>query len=107
MMKFLVGLGVLLIVVLGGLAVLSWQGERRWATATQALLAQLDAAQQPAAVTCYDPARELPGLPAPVQRFFRAALTEGQPLVAAVDLAHHGTFNVGESADQWKRFTST
>ena len=107
MMKFLVGLGVLVIVGLGALAVLSWQGERRWAAATQALRVQLDATQQPAAVTRYDPARELPGLPAPVQRYFRAALTEGQPLVAAVELAHHGRFNVGESTDQWKPFVST
>jgi hypothetical protein len=50
--------------------------------------------------------RELEGLPAPVQRYFRAVLEEGQPMVAGVDVRHTGTFNTGETTDQWKPFTS-
>jgi hypothetical protein len=50
--------------------------------------------------------RELEGLPAPVQRYFRAVLKEGQPMVAGVRVRHTGTFNMGETTDQWKPFTS-
>jgi len=35
--------------------------------------------------------RELEGLPAPVQRYFRAALKDGQPIIAAVRLELAGT----------------
>jgi hypothetical protein len=50
--------------------------------------------------------RELDGLPAAVQRFFRVALTDGRPMVAAVRVRHRGTFNMGETADRWKPFSS-
>ncbi len=50
---------------------------------------------------------ELAGLPAPVQRYFRAALTDGQPVVTAVRLTQTGRFNMSATADQWKPFTAT
>jgi hypothetical protein len=53
----------------------------------------------------YD-ARELEGLPAPVQRYFRAVLTDGQPIVAAVTLEMTGTMNMSATAEKWKPFTS-
>ena len=57
---------------------------------------------------------ELEGLPLPVQRYFRAVLTEGQPFAAAVDVEQTGTFNLGAGADSsdglpaenWKPFTA-
>jgi hypothetical protein len=49
---------------------------------------------------------ELEGLPAPVQRFFRTVLTEGQPVITDVHLRHTGTFNMSETAEQWRAFTS-
>jgi len=51
--------------------------------------------------------RELEGLPAPVQRYFRAVLKKGQPLIAAVSVEHTGTFNMSETGEQWKPFKST
>lgn len=54
----------------------------------------------------YNP-RELEGLPAPVQRYFRAVLKEGQPWIAAVSMEHTGTFNMSETGEQWKPFKST
>jgi hypothetical protein len=51
-------------------------------------------------------ARELDGLPAPVQRYFRAVLTDGQPIVAAVTLEMSGTMNLSTTAEKWKPFTS-
>jgi hypothetical protein len=83
-------------------------GASRWSASTRALNARLDAARQPITPARYDAARELGGLPAPVQRFFRAALKDGQPMVAALTIEHRGTFNLAaEGADQWKPFTST
>lgn len=43
-----------------------------------------------------------------VQRFFRAVLTDGQPIVAAVEIEHRGSFNLpAEGPDRWRPFSST
>lgn len=81
-------------------------GNHRWRSDTREHLAGIEAARVPMTPTAYDP-RELEGLPAPVQRYFRAVLTEGQPLVAAVSIEHTGTFNMGETTEQWNPFSST
>lgn len=81
-------------------------GASRWESGTRALVARLEAVRVRPGTTRFDAARELDGLPAPVQRYFRAALTDGQPIIAAVTLEHHGLFNLGEVADRWKPFTS-
>ena len=49
---------------------------------------------------------ELEGLPAPVQRYFRAVLTDGQPIIAAASIEMAGTINMSATAEQWKPFTS-
>jgi hypothetical protein len=102
-------------VVLGVLGVaavaLSVWGKHRWARATQALGAGLEAGRvdtRPGALSPsprYD-ARELEGLPAPVRRYFRAVLQDGQPFIAAVGIELAGSFNMSPSGEQWKRFTS-
>ena len=80
-------------------------GTYRWQSETRGLRAGLDAARLPVEPRIVE-FQELDGLPAPVQRFFRAVLTEGQPMIAGVRLRHTGTFNMGEATDQWKPFTS-
>ena len=80
-------------------------GSWRWNQGSAAFLARLEAARQAHAVARYD-ARELEGLPAPVQRYFRAALTDGQAIVSAVSIRHAGTFNMSTSGEQWKPFRS-
>jgi hypothetical protein len=80
-------------------------GARRWNAETRALRARLDAARMPVQPRSVD-FRELEGLPAPVGRYFRLVLNEGQPMVSGVRVRHTGTFNMGESTDQWKPFTS-
>lgn len=80
-------------------------GKRRWQSETRELRARLDAARLPLRPRTVD-SREFQGLPVPVQRFFRTAIKEGQPLVAAVHVRHVGTFNMSEAGDQWKAFTS-
>ena len=98
------------LVVIAGIAAAyaaaSAMGAARWQTTTRDMVTQLDAGRVTPAVTRYDVA-ELAPLPAPVQRYFRAVLTDGQPIVTAVTLTQSGTFNLGKTADQWKPFTAT
>jgi hypothetical protein len=96
-----VGLAVLILAYAGVSAYGAW----RWRQATHTLVAQLEQSRQPAATARYE-AGELDGLPAPVQRFFRAALREGQPVVAAVELTHEGTFNTSDEDERWTPFVS-
>jgi hypothetical protein len=78
----------------------------RWQSDTRDLHAKMDAQRVPTSPTTYDP-RELEGLPAPVQRYFRTVLKEGQPMVTSISLEHAGTFNMSETGEQWKPFHST
>lgn len=91
--------------LVAGLVAALWYGAYRWTVGTQALRARLDAARAPVRPQVVD-FRELEGLPAPVQRYFRAVLKEGQPMVTGARVHHRGTFNMGETPDQWKPFTS-
>jgi hypothetical protein len=80
-------------------------GAYRWNSETQGLRARLDAARvlvRPQTVNF----RELEGMPAPVQRYFRVVLEGGQPMVAGVRVRHEGTFNMSQTKEQWKPFTS-
>jgi hypothetical protein len=99
---FIVILGSLILIVFA-----AWvYGERSWNSGTDAMRARLEAARLPMAPAVYD-AAETDTLPAPVRRFFRAALTEGWPPVTAAFFEHEGTFNMSETGESWKRFTST
>ena len=109
-MKWLLWFGLGLCVLAVAAVGLAAYGSKRWADATQTLTRRLEAARidekaQPAYPTHYD-SRELEGLPAPVQRYFRAALKEGQPIIAAVTVGLAGTFNMSATAEQWKPFNS-
>ncbi len=97
-------------VVIAGLgvtyaAVLAF-GAWRWSAALSDLVARLNDGRVAPAVSRYD-AAELADLPAPVQRYFRTALTDGQPIVTAVKLTQSGRFNLSVTGDQWKPFTAT
>ena len=96
---------VLVVAMLGGALALAY-GQRHWQSVTRKLEQQLDDARLPFRTKVYS-ASELTGLPAPVQRFFRAALTDGQPIVAGVELKQTGTFNQSETTPAWKPFTAT
>ncbi len=68
--------------------------------------ARLMAARIAPSTKTYNP-DELTGLPEPVQKYFRTALTSGQPIVTAVEITQTGTFNMSTSGDKWKPFTAT
>lgn len=99
--------GTLLFAAVVGLVLLALEavGGRRWARSTQRVCARLEALRLPAPRVRYDPA-ELAGLPAPVQRYFRAVLTPGQSMVTALTLEHTGRFNLSANGERWRPFTS-
>ena len=91
-------------------------GAIRWADLMRAHAGQLEAARVdgndrfsstaiPSSPARFD-ARELEGLPAPVQRYFRAVLKDGQLIIAAATIKLAGTINMSATGEQWKPFTS-
>ena len=100
-----VALAGLLVVAASGIAWGSWH----WEQGTKAIRARLEAARvtSPAlTLPSRYSAGELDGLPAPVQRYFRAVLKDGQPIIAAASIEQKGTFNMSETAQAWKPFTA-
>jgi hypothetical protein len=101
-------LKVLTVVVLGLVAVFlaaRIYGTSRWSAGTQSLRSSLDEARVPLVSRTMDFA-DLEGLPAPVQRYFRNVLPDHSRVISGVRLHHRGTFNMSETAEQWKAFTS-
>lgn len=91
---------------LASLGVAVWgAGQWRWSVKTRTLIDRLDAAREQAPAQRFDP-DELRNLPEPVARYLRLVLPPGTPIVRAVELTHRGTFNMGQSAEQWRPFTS-
>ena len=80
-------------------------GNLRWRSATAKLGSRLDAARLPPQARAFS-AADLAGLPAPVQRYLRAALVDGQRVVTGVEIAQTGTFNQSETTPAWRPFTA-
>jgi hypothetical protein len=100
--------GIVLFVALVGVtfAGLALYGKRSWDTQTDILFAQLERGRKAPVIRRYD-AREIEALPAVVQRYFRAALTDGAPIVVAASVDHRGTFNMSTEQEKWLPFRST
>src|SRR5688572_13713276 len=97
-------LGSLAALVIGA-AVAVLVGSFAWTSQSTSLRRQLDrgARTAPGAFSAAD----LEELPPPVERFFRHVLTEGQPLVRAVELTTEGEFQTGTGDAGWRPFTAT
>lgn len=95
--------GALIIICLGLAAM---YGGQRWKADADKLRDKLISGRRTIKPQIYDQ-RELEGLPAPVQRFFRTVLKDGQPIVAAVRLSQQGQFSMNEMKDNWSKFTAT
>lgn len=92
---------LLLVLALG--AVLILLGAYYWQRRTDSLQLQLAATQKSINTTLYDE-HELENLPAPVQRYFKAVLKNHAPIIKAAHFHQIGTFNMGETTPQWRRF---
>jgi len=100
---------MILIVILGLTIIITVAliyGSRRWESATKEMHAKLEAARRPIGRKTYSP-DDLIGLPAPVQKYFRAVIKDGQPIVSVVHVELSGSINMSATGDKWKRFTST
>jgi hypothetical protein len=101
-------------IALAGLVVLAIGlralGAARWTELVRTHTAQLESGSVGARGRLPSPARfdlpELEGLPPPLQRYFRAVLTDGQPIIAAATIEMTGTMNMSATGEQWKPFTS-
>jgi len=102
-MKWIAIISVLIIVCIG---IAALYGSYRWQSDTDKLRAKLTGGRRTIEPEIYDP-KEIEGLPAPVQRFFRTVLKDGQAIVAAVKLSQQGQFNLNELEDQWHPFAAT
>lgn len=98
------GIAIVLIAVAG--VTLKAYGAWRWRENAKTLLARLDSSRSSKSSAPYS-SREMEGLPSSVQRYFRAVLKEGQPMVMAVTLTQSGTFNMNEAEPSWKAFTAS
>lgn len=98
---------IVIILLLSVFAVggLRWYGQARWRSSTRDLRRRLEAAREPPVSVRHD-ARELDGLPPVVQRYFRAALRDGAPIVVAAEVRHVGAFNLSETGERWRPFES-
>ncbi len=92
------------IVAISGVSIKAY-GAWHWNESAKAMLARLEAARKPLSSATYDP-KEIESLPLPVQRYFRAVLKKGQPMISAVTLTQTGTFNMNEAEPSWKPFTA-
>lgn len=76
-----------------------------WQTGTKKMHAKMDASSRPIDPKTFE-FKEIEALPAPVRRYFRTVLKEGQPLVATVNVKHIGSFNMSENGEKWTPFAS-
>ncbi|MEO6055234.1 MAG: DUF6544 family protein [Gemmatimonadales bacterium] len=81
---------------------------RRWDRTSARLINQMT--RRPARPAGTVSLRELDSLPAPVERYFRAVLRDGQPRIRSARVTQTGEFRTKESADPatgWQPFTAT
>ena len=78
----------------------------RWRRATEALHRELDVHRrrgEPASVDL----RSVDTLPPVVQRYFRAALTDGQPMIETFTADQVGDFNMRDRGSDWRPLVAT
>lgn len=81
-------------------------GARRWNAESGHVIARLSARLAPIEAP-YSEARDLEGLPAPVVRYFRHVLRDGQPIISSARIHWKGEFNMGKPGrDNWRPFTA-
>ena len=96
---------VALVVAAAAGALIVLFGRIAWRRSTADLIARIEGARLPPSPAVFD-AAEVRDLPPPVKRYFELVLEQGQPMVTGVVLAHVGRFNMSETGEQWRPFSS-
>lgn len=97
-------IGILVIVVVA----LNYIGGLRWTELIRTHTGQLELGRTDLGSlkpSRFD-ARELEGLPAPVQRYFQTVLKDGQQIISAATIEMLGTINLSTTSEKWRPFTS-
>lgn len=95
---------LVLILIIPWVVIYIW-GNQRWKAETQTIRKNLQAVQRPMPATYFDSA-DTADLPPVVQRYFNTVLEKGKPMIKRVQVRHRGTFNMGQTKDNWKPFSS-
>jgi Family of unknown function (DUF6920) len=88
------------------LAVVLVYGNIQWNSGTRELRRRIETSKTTTEFQSFD-GHHLAALPPPVQRYFRAVLREGQPIVSAVDVSQTGSMDFGKTSPRWKSFAAT
>ncbi len=102
-MKLIITISILILV---GIGITIVYGKYQWQIDTVSLRAKFTRGRQILQPKFYNQT-ELEGLPAPVQRFFRKVLKDGQSLIESAKLSQKGQFNMSETEVKWNPFTAT
>ncbi len=102
-MQLIITIGILIVASIG-IAIVS--GRYRWKINTGHLRAKFARSKQIIQPKFYNQT-EIEGLPAPVQRYFRKVLKDGQPMISTAKLSQKGQFNMSETEVKWNPFTAT
>ena len=81
-------------------------GARRWRHFGESLNSRLTATRVLSKVKFID-FDEIQSLPTPVQRYLRLVMTAGNPIIETAMIEHVGTFNMNETGETWRPFSST
>jgi hypothetical protein len=81
-------------------------GRWRWSSASSRMDATFISAAGTKPLAPYRES-ELVGLPAPVARYFRHVLTDGQPMVRVARFAQVGSMRMGDGEETWRPFSAT
>lgn len=96
---------IVILALVAAFAIFWLLGQLHWRNATHAVRDQLRQAHSPTVTQLVDFGLLEP-LPKPVQRYLRRVLKDGQVMIRLAHFKHRGRFNMGESSDRWKPFTS-
>lgn len=97
------GIGLAMLAAVAGVTL--WIGARRWHAESARVVATLRSHARNSEAPLQE--ADLAGLPAPVVRYFRRVLREGQPMITAATITWEGEFNMGRPGkDNWRPFTA-
>jgi hypothetical protein len=99
-------MAIITVLIIVSLGIAALYGSYRWQIGTDNLRAQLTNGRREIQPKIYDQ-QEISGEPAPVQRFFRTVLKDGQAIALVVKLDQQGEFSFNEMKDKWNPFTAT